>query len=35
MGITFTVYSENDGMIDRNWPFDIVPRIIEKQVGPH
>ena len=31
MGITFTVYSENDGMIDRNWPFDIVPRIIEKQ----
>ena len=30
MGITFTVYSENEGMIDRNWPFDIVPRIIEK-----
>ena len=30
MGITFTVYNENDGMIDRNWPFDIVPRIIEK-----
>ena len=25
MGITFTVYSENEGMIDRNWPFDIVP----------
>ena len=30
MGITFTVYSENEGMIDRNWPFDIVPRIIDR-----
>ncbi len=30
MGITFTVYSENDGMIDRSWPFDIVPRVIDK-----
>lgn len=28
MGITFTVYSEQDGNIDRNWPFDICPRII-------
>lgn len=28
MGITFSVYSEN-GNIDRQWPFDIVPRIIE------
>ncbi|RYU60462.1 circularly permuted type 2 ATP-grasp protein [Methylolobus aquaticus] len=28
MGITFTVYSENEGSIDRNWPFDIIPRII-------
>jgi uncharacterized circularly permuted ATP-grasp superfamily protein len=27
MGITFTVYSEG-AMIDRAWPFDIVPRII-------
>lgn len=27
MGITFTVYSDGD-MIDRAWPFDIVPRII-------
>ncbi|MAA74534.1 MAG: hypothetical protein CMN28_07500 [Salinisphaeraceae bacterium] len=27
MGITFTVYSEA-GMIDRAWPFDIVPRVI-------
>ncbi len=31
MGITFTVYNEDEGMIDRNWPFDIVPRIIEKK----
>lgn len=31
MGITFTVYSENDGMIDRSWPFDIVPRVIDKE----
>ena len=30
MGITFTVYSEEEGTIDRNWPFDIVPRIIPK-----
>ena len=28
MGITFTVYSEEEGSIDRNWPFDIIPRII-------
>ncbi len=27
MGITFTVYSEGQ-MIDRAWPFDIIPRII-------
>jgi len=31
MGITFTVYNAEQGnMIDRNWPFDIVPRIIPK-----
>ncbi|AWB68792.1 hypothetical protein C2869_21375 [Saccharobesus litoralis] len=30
MGITFTVYGENS-TIDRAWPFDIVPRLIEKQ----
>jgi uncharacterized circularly permuted ATP-grasp superfamily protein len=31
MGITFTVYNDEDGaMIDRSWPFDIVPRIIPK-----
>lgn len=27
MGITFTVYSEGDD-IDREWPYDIIPRII-------
>ncbi len=30
MGVTFTVYTEEDGTIDRNWPFDIIPRIIAK-----
>jgi len=31
MGVTFTVYSEEQGgMIDRAWPFDIIPRIIPK-----
>lgn len=34
MGITFTVYSER-GNIDRAWPFDIVPRIIERQEWEH
>ena len=29
MGITFTVYSDA-GMIDRAWPFDILPRPIPK-----
>lgn len=28
MGITFTVYSA-EGNIDREWPFDIIPRIID------
>ena len=27
MGITFTVYSDA-GNIDRDWPFDIIPRVI-------
>ncbi|WP_455202333.1 circularly permuted type 2 ATP-grasp protein [Kaarinaea lacus] len=31
MGITFTVYSEEEGNIDRAWPFDIIPRIITKE----
>ena len=30
MGISFTVYSDKEGTIDRSWPFDIVPRIIPK-----
>ncbi len=31
MGITFTVYSEEEGgSIDRAWPFDIIPRVITK-----
>lgn len=30
MGVTFTVYSEAEGSIDRAWPFDIIPRIIDK-----
>lgn len=30
MGITFTVYSEEGGSIDREWPFDFIPRIIPK-----
>jgi uncharacterized circularly permuted ATP-grasp superfamily protein len=28
MGVTFRVYSEEEGSIDRTWPFDIIPRII-------
>jgi uncharacterized circularly permuted ATP-grasp superfamily protein len=28
MGITFTVYSDGSG-IDRAWPFDVIPRIID------
>jgi uncharacterized circularly permuted ATP-grasp superfamily protein len=31
MGITFTVYTgEGSGSIDREWPFDIIPRLILK-----
>ena len=30
MGITFTVYSDEEGSIDRAWPFDIIPRVIPK-----
>ena len=30
MGITFSVYSEGEGTIDRAWPFDILPRLIAK-----
>jgi uncharacterized circularly permuted ATP-grasp superfamily protein len=28
MGITFTVYHEAGGSIDRAWPLDIIPRVI-------
>lgn len=30
MGITFTVYSEGEN-IDREWPYDIIPRIIPQR----
>lgn len=32
MGISFTVYSDA-GNIDREWPFDIIPRIIAEKNG--
>ena len=31
MGITFRVYSQKEGSIDREWPFDIIPRVIDLQ----
>jgi uncharacterized circularly permuted ATP-grasp superfamily protein len=31
MGISFTVYSEEGGTIDRAWPFDVIPRVIPEQ----
>lgn len=31
MGITFTVYSEGEN-IDRSWPYDIIPRIIDAAI---
>lgn len=27
MGITFRVYNDEEGSIDRAWPFDIIPRL--------
>jgi len=30
MGITFTVYSDGEN-IDRDWPFDIIPRVITEK----
>ncbi len=33
-GITFTVYSDGLG-IDRAWPFDIIPRVIDGQEWDH
>jgi uncharacterized circularly permuted ATP-grasp superfamily protein len=29
MGITFTVYHQEGGSIDRAWPLDIIPRVID------
>jgi uncharacterized circularly permuted ATP-grasp superfamily protein len=34
MGITFTVYSEGEN-IDREWPYDIIPRIIPQKEWRH
>ena len=31
MGITFTVYHEEGGSIDRAWPLDIIPRTIARR----
>jgi uncharacterized circularly permuted ATP-grasp superfamily protein len=31
MGITFTVYHEHEGSIDRAWPLDIIPRTISRR----
>ncbi len=31
MGITFTVYHEQGGSIDRAWPLDIIPRTIARK----
>src|SRR4051795_5829170 len=34
MGITFTVYSDGRG-IDRAWPFDVIPRVIDSTEWKH
>ena len=31
MGITFRIYTEEEGAIDRAWPFDIIPRVIDRR----
>ncbi len=31
MGITFTVYTQEEGSIDRSWPLDLIPRIIRRR----
>ncbi|HSY09242.1 MAG TPA: circularly permuted type 2 ATP-grasp protein [Steroidobacteraceae bacterium] len=31
MGVTFTVYHQEEGSIDRAWPLDIIPRIISSK----
>ena len=35
MGITFRVYTAEEGSIDRAWPFDIIPRVIDKKEWDH
>ena len=30
MGVSFTVYSEDDGILDRAWPLDLIPRIVAR-----
>ncbi len=35
MGITFRVYNDEEGSIDRAWPFDIIPRLIDKAEWQH
>jgi len=35
MGISFTVYTEEEGSIDRAWPFDIIPRVIPRSEWKH
>ena len=30
MGISFTVYKDEEGSIDRTWPFDIIPRVLPR-----
>ncbi|MBT0587286.1 circularly permuted type 2 ATP-grasp protein [Alteromonas oceanisediminis] len=35
MGITFRVYNDEEGSIDRAWPFDIVPRLIPLSEWQH
>ncbi len=35
MGITFRVYNDEEGSIDRAWPFDIIPRLIDKNEWQH
>ncbi|MEP7311847.1 MAG: circularly permuted type 2 ATP-grasp protein [Pseudomonadota bacterium] len=35
MGITFTVYHEEGGSIDRSWPLDIIPRVIDAKEWRH
>ncbi|MEM7503967.1 MAG: circularly permuted type 2 ATP-grasp protein [Pseudomonadota bacterium] len=29
MGVTFTVYHAEEGSIDRSWPLDIIPRVMD------